>query len=269
MVLADTSGGYAYAARYKDYRAFGQMEDEEISLNLKYKYTGKPFDDEQMIEKMYYYGARYYLPGIKRWKSVDPKLGKYPSTSPYVYSLNNPLKYRDPDGRKVTKFKINVETARAKIYSDVNPTKDVPVAVTDFNSYSGPTAGTTLYVKSTAWGPTSNLWENAQTSWQQNKNNPFGPAIILLKDKKGNMSSEHLHGTNGPLEGGVEYIGGSKAKNRKFTHGCTRFTNQTITDIMKEGVEEGAPVEFVDDEEDENKDDSEDENNAERQDQDQ
>ena len=101
MVLADTSGGYAYAARYKDYRAFGQMEDEEISLNLKYKYTGKPFDDEQMIEKMYYHGARYYLPGIKRWKSVDPKLGKYASWSPYAYALNNPLKYKDPDGRAV------------------------------------------------------------------------------------------------------------------------------------------------------------------------
>ena len=99
VVLADTSGGYVYAARYKDYRAFGQMEDEEVSLNLKYKYTGKPFDDEQMIEKMYYYSSRYYIPLHKRFPTVDPLLGKNPSISPYTYCLNNPLKYRDPDGR--------------------------------------------------------------------------------------------------------------------------------------------------------------------------
>ncbi len=34
-----------------------------------------------------------------RWISVDPLAAKYPSVSPYVYALNNPLKYIDPDGR--------------------------------------------------------------------------------------------------------------------------------------------------------------------------
>ena len=87
-------------AKYRDYRAFGWMEDEDISLNQKYKYTGKPFDDEQMIEKMYYYGARYYIPLHKRFPTVDPLLGKNPSVSPYAYCLNNPLKFNDRDGRE-------------------------------------------------------------------------------------------------------------------------------------------------------------------------
>lgn len=36
-----------------------------------------------------------------RWISVDPKASKYPSVSPYVYALNNPLKYTDPNGEDV------------------------------------------------------------------------------------------------------------------------------------------------------------------------
>ena len=33
------------------------------------------------------------------WLSVDPMADKYPSTSPYTYCANNPVKLVDPDGR--------------------------------------------------------------------------------------------------------------------------------------------------------------------------
>jgi hypothetical protein len=36
-----------------------------------------------------------------RWLSVDPLADKYPGCSPYNYTLNNPLRYVDPDGRGV------------------------------------------------------------------------------------------------------------------------------------------------------------------------
>lgn len=35
-----------------------------------------------------------------RWWSVDPLAEKFPEQSPYVFVLNNPLRYNDPDGRE-------------------------------------------------------------------------------------------------------------------------------------------------------------------------
>ena len=39
-------------------------------------------------------------PDLSIWLSVDPMSGKYPSTSPYTYCGNNPVKLVDPNGRE-------------------------------------------------------------------------------------------------------------------------------------------------------------------------
>ena len=45
--------------------------------------------------------ARHYNSDLSLWLSVDPMSDKYPSTSPYVYCANNPVRLVDPDGRKI------------------------------------------------------------------------------------------------------------------------------------------------------------------------
>jgi len=43
--------------------------------------------------------GRYYDARVGRFLQVDPKVQKYPEWSPFNYTLDNPLKYVDPDGR--------------------------------------------------------------------------------------------------------------------------------------------------------------------------
>ena len=48
-----------------------------------------------------YFGARYYDSDLSVWLSVDPASNEYPSTSPYMYCLGNPVRLVDPNGEEV------------------------------------------------------------------------------------------------------------------------------------------------------------------------
>ena len=91
----------------------------------RYRFVGKERDEESALN---YYGARYFAPWILRWTSADPvglmpelnhsqdsgqKIyvtkqrvnSSYqdrvpPTTGLYVFTLNNPLRYVDPDGKE-------------------------------------------------------------------------------------------------------------------------------------------------------------------------
>jgi RHS repeat-associated protein len=67
-----------------------------------YEYTGKKRDS---ATGLYYFGARYYDPEVGRFITEDPKNSSFKIYSPqtynrYVYCLNNPLGYIDPDGKE-------------------------------------------------------------------------------------------------------------------------------------------------------------------------
>lgn len=77
--------------------AFAETTGEQ---EQPFKYNGKELDREMQLNT-YDYAARYMDPAIGRFTSIDPHAENYYSTSPYAYVMNNPLKYIDPDGRKV------------------------------------------------------------------------------------------------------------------------------------------------------------------------
>jgi len=65
-----------------------------------YKYNGKEFVEMHGYDK-YDYGVRGMYPAIMRFSTPDPLAEKYYSISPYAYCGNNPVRFVDPDGKKI------------------------------------------------------------------------------------------------------------------------------------------------------------------------
>jgi RHS repeat-associated protein len=85
---------------YEEYHPYGttayQGKSDSINaLAKRYRYTGKERDEESGL---YYHGARYYMPWLGRWTSVDPLESEYAGMSPYNYSFNNPVVWNDLSG---------------------------------------------------------------------------------------------------------------------------------------------------------------------------
>lgn len=82
------------------YMPFGELwyNQQASAYNERFKFTGKERDEETGYD---YFGARYYSSALPMWLSVDPLADKYPNISPYAYCEWNPIKFVDPDGRKI------------------------------------------------------------------------------------------------------------------------------------------------------------------------
>jgi RHS repeat-associated protein len=85
----------------QDYYPYGEILRSYTlgsGANNKYYFTEKERDTETNYD---YFGARYYDSELARWLQVDPLADKYPGWSPYNYTVNNPLRFIDPDGNQV------------------------------------------------------------------------------------------------------------------------------------------------------------------------
>jgi RHS repeat-associated protein len=68
----------------------------------RYGFNGKEKDNETYGEgNAYDFGARIYDSRLGRWLSLDPLMAKYPFLSPYNFCINNPILFKDYDGRDI------------------------------------------------------------------------------------------------------------------------------------------------------------------------
>jgi len=121
-----------------EYFASGEtfVEEHSNTERTPYLFNGKELDGETGL---YYYGARYYDPRTSIWQSVDPLTEKTPGLSPYNYGSDNPVKFIDPDGRKVINgdqaAKDNAQKNRDNIKKDFDSKyKGMDMKKEDFKS---------------------------------------------------------------------------------------------------------------------------------------
>jgi RHS repeat-associated protein len=129
LAMTDSSGNVVWRA---DYLPFGEENLITGTTENDLKFVGKEQDRETGL---YYFGARYMEPMIGRFIStdpvgpVDPRTGKVDQKAllnpqrlnRYTYSLNNPYKYIDPDGKWPTKINEIHQASINRVLTSLSP----------------------------------------------------------------------------------------------------------------------------------------------------
>ena len=127
---------------------------------------------------------RHYHSDLSIWLSVDPMSDKYPSTSPYTYCANNPVRLVDPDGRDYTDF-LNSETGDC---IHVDDGKDQVVIINNYNYNAIARMGKTAY--SDMSSDQQSLYnEILNTGEKVDMNSELGKTIRAVYAEMGNVGS--------------------------------------------------------------------------------
>ena len=67
------------------------------SPNTRYSFNGKE-DVKEWGNGIQDFDSRFYSKHLNRWLSGDPRERDYPAISPFVFALNSPMMFKDPNG---------------------------------------------------------------------------------------------------------------------------------------------------------------------------
>jgi RHS repeat-associated protein len=169
------------AAYINEYYPFGLVNQQTSSTQYgskeqRYKYNGKELMKDFGLEAEDY-GARLYSPQIGRWSVIDKMADKYARVSPYNYTLNNPIKFIDPDGNDVHVFGKDAQKTVDALGRTTNLTLTYDTK-TGLVSASGEAKTAADYVLSSAFSDANvnvNLYVTSETSFTSldGSNQPF------------------------------------------------------------------------------------------------
>jgi RHS repeat-associated protein len=147
---------------YNDYYPFGlRMPGRSYNGGVDhdpYKYSSKELDEENGLNWYRFDPGRSYDPAIGRWMAVDPLAHKYPSVSPYVYCLNNPIIFIDPNGMEVVGDSASVADAAADVNTALEE-KNIENASASANKEEREKSGLSwLWAKLTGGSTTETVW---------------------------------------------------------------------------------------------------------------
>lgn len=218
-VLEETNY-YPFGLRHMNYNM--SMSEYEKTLGGKvelkpfggekkynYKYNGKEWQDELGLN-VYDYGARNYDPAIGRWMNIDPLAEKSRRFSPYVYALDNPIYFIDPDGRN----------ANADWKRDANGNVVYDETLNSGNQNMG-----TLKFAERYLGPT----------YSEEVNDGSGHYVITYNEDGSMMASngppvDNSAGTSSPFVDGHTHWGDQRAGDTSGLKGITKSSTET-TDV--------------------------------------
>jgi RHS repeat-associated protein len=133
-MIFDQSGSLAATKRH-DYAPFGEELFNGARPNVtgyaadstRQKFTSKERDNETGLD---YFGARYYGSTVGRFTSVDPGTVKLKHLlnpqkwNRYAYTLNNPLRFFDPDGMEEIEVVVRTFIPSREIHVPVHAKGD-------------------------------------------------------------------------------------------------------------------------------------------------
>ncbi|MCB2196742.1 MAG: hypothetical protein KQH79_12840 [Bacteroidetes bacterium] len=99
VMFADDGNGNAEILQETHYYPFGLTIDglSYGSAENNTLFSGKEYNSEINLN-WYDFGARNYDPSLGMWFNVDPMAEKYISSSPYHFTANNPVNFRETNG---------------------------------------------------------------------------------------------------------------------------------------------------------------------------
>ena len=99
---------YGNLEQTNDYNVTGIPSSRHLGNADVHKHTGKEFQGFNGLA-WYDNNARYYDPILARFTTHDPLAEKYPWLSPYNHCANNPMRFVDKDGMRITYTENDIE----------------------------------------------------------------------------------------------------------------------------------------------------------------